>query len=97
MQVEQSSTVHQRVGGKKPSGLVRSRKYGLCNNFSLTKCGFEAVSRFVMFRTNPGGGDGEKSRQGRLSFSAVSVTIIKICHVEYLNIFLDTHNFRFQM
>lgn len=85
------------MGGKKPARLVKRRKYGLCNIFNLIKCGFEAASRFVMFRTNPGGGDGEKSWQGRLSFIAISVTIIKICSLEYLNIFLDTHNFRFQM
>lgn len=84
-------------GEKKPSGLVRSRKYDLCNIFNLIKCGFEAASRFVMFRANPGGGDGEKSWQGRLSFVAISVTIRKIGSLEYLNIFLDTHNFRFQV
>jgi len=84
------------VGGKKPSSLVRSRKYGLCNHFNLIKCGIEAASRFVMLRTNPGDGDGEKSWQGTLSFTAISVTIIKICSLEYLNIFPDTRSFRVQ-
>lgn len=84
-------------GAKTTPGIWRNGRYSLCNIWILLKRGFEAASRRGVFKTSPWGGGGEKSRQGRLSLIAISVTILKSCRFEHFNLFLKTPNFRFQM